>query len=234
VIARVPRVGHARGGDDVVFSGGQDSVLTLAAELASIVRPGSLWWSGATVVLHEHRLDPLLAEAEAKVRVSPPAESAAVRTMYKKVGIDPTKTRPSNEALLRRVRKGDTIPRINSAVDIVNWCSLEFQLPYGLYDAAKIRGNVTMRRGVEGEKYAGIRKDDVNVGGRITVADDQGPFGNPTSDSARTMVTPATSELLVVVYAPIEIGQSQLDSVLRITAERLALIVGGRQSSAAG
>jgi DNA/RNA-binding domain of Phe-tRNA-synthetase-like protein len=209
-------------------------VLTLAAELASIVRPGSIWWSGATVVLHEHRLDPLLAEAEAKVRVNPPAESAAVRTMYKKVGIDPTKTRPSNEALLRRVRKGDTIPRINSAVDIVNWCSIEFQLPYGLYDAARIHGNVTMRRGLDGEKYAGIRKDDVNVGGRITVADDQGPFGNPTSDSARTMVTPATSELLVVVYAPIEIGQSQLDSVLRITAERLALIVGGRQTSAAG
>jgi DNA/RNA-binding domain of Phe-tRNA-synthetase-like protein len=208
--------------------------VTLAPELASIVRPGALWWAGASVVLHEHRLDPLLAEAEAKVRISPPAESAAVRTMYKKVGIDPTKTRPSNEALLRRVRKGDTIPRINSAVDIINWCSLEFQLPYGLYDAAKIEGTVAMRRGADGEKYAGIRKDEVNVGGRITVADDRGPFGNPTSDSARTMVTPATTELLVVVYAPIEIGQPQLDSVLRLTAERLALIVGGRQTSAAG
>ena len=63
---------------------------TLAPALASIVRPGVIWWSGATVVLHEHRLDPLLAEAEAKVRITPPAESVAVRTMYKKVGIDPT------------------------------------------------------------------------------------------------------------------------------------------------
>ena len=177
---------------------------TLSPELASIVRPALIWWSGATVVDRDARLDPLLAEAESKVRVSPPAESAAVRTMYKKVGIDPTKTRPSNEALLRRVRKGDTIPRINSAVDIVNWCSLEFQLPYGLYDASKITGAVTMRRGREGEKYAGIRKDDVNVAGRITVVDDLGPFGNPTSDSARTMVTPAATELLVVIYAPIE------------------------------
>ena len=107
---------------------------TLAPELSSIVRPALLWLGGVTVVAHEHRLDPLLAEAEARVRLTPPAESAAVRTMYKRVGIDPTKTRPSNEALLRRVRKGDTIPRINSLVDIVNWCSLEFQLPYGLYD----------------------------------------------------------------------------------------------------
>ncbi|HEX6165133.1 MAG TPA: phenylalanine--tRNA ligase beta subunit-related protein [Vicinamibacterales bacterium] len=206
---------------------------SLSPELASIVRPAVIWWAGATVVTHEHRLDPLLAEAEAKVRISPPAESAAVRTMYKKVGIDPTKTRPSNEALLRRVRKGDTIPRINSAVDIVNWCSLEFQLPYGLYDSSKISGGVKMRLGAEGEKYAGIRKDDVNVGGRITVADDAGPFGNPTSDSARTMVTPATTELLVVIYAPIEIPKSQLERVANATAERLRLILGGNEAARA-
>ena len=202
----------------------------LAPELASIVRPGVLWWSGAAVVLHEHRLDSLLAEAEAKVRITPPAESAAVRTMYKKVGIDPTKTRPSNEALLRRVRKGDAIPRINFAVDVINWCSLEFQLPYGLYDSSKISGPVTVRIGAEGENYPGIRKDEVNVGGRITVADNIGPFGNPTSDSARTMVTPSTTELLVLVYAPIEVGKSQLDRVVAATAERIALIAGGSPS----
>ncbi len=203
---------------------------TLAPELASIVRPGVIWWSGATVVAHEHRLDPLLAEAEARVRIAPPAEVASVRTMYKKVGIDPTKTRPSNEALLRRVRKGDTIPRINSAVDIVNWCSLEFQLPYGLYDASKISGDVTLRLGRDGESFPGIRKDDVNVGGRITVADSIGAFGNPTSDSARTMVTPGASELLVVVYAPVDVPQPQLGRVTALTAERLAMIVGGRPS----
>jgi DNA/RNA-binding domain of Phe-tRNA-synthetase-like protein len=204
---------------------------TLAPELAAIVRPGLLWWSGATVVAHEHRLDPLLADAEARVRLSPPAESAAVRTMYKRVGIDPTKTRPSNEALLRRVRKGDTIPRINSLVDIVNWCSLEFQLPYGLYDLSAIVGPVTMRLGAEGESYAGIRKDDVHVGGRITMADSVSAFGNPTSDSARTMVTTATTDALVVVYAPAEIPATQLARVLAVTAARMSEIAGGRETA---
>jgi DNA/RNA-binding domain of Phe-tRNA-synthetase-like protein len=207
-------------------------VFGLAPGLASIVRPGVIWWSGATVVLHEHRLDPLLAEAEARVRISPPAESASVRTMYKRVGIDPTKTRPSNEALFRRVRKGDAIPRINSAVDVVNWCSLEFQLPYGLYDFSKVSGPVEMRLGAAGEKYAGIRKDEVNVGGRITVADSTGAFGNPTSDSSRTMVTPETTDLLVIVYAPIEIAKAQLERVVGVTGERLALIVGGTAARA--
>src|SRR5689334_24503882 len=116
-------------------------------------------------------MDRPLAAAEAAVRMNPPAEVTAVRTMYKRVGLDPTKTRPSSEALLRRVRKGDPLPRINSMVDVCNWCSLEFQLPYGLYDAARIDGDVELRIGHPGESYPGIRKDDVNVGGRITLAD---------------------------------------------------------------
>lgn len=200
---------------------------TLSPELGAIVRPGVLWWTGATVVERETRLDRQLAEAEARVRLAPPPESAAVRTMYKRVGLDPTRRRPSNEALLRRVRKGEGLPRINAMVDVINWCSLEFQLPYGLYDAACVHGDVTMRLGREGEAYAGIRKDEVHVAGRITVADATGPFGNPTSDSARTMVTTATRDALVVVYAPVEIAPARLDQVLSTTAERLAAVCGG-------
>ena len=60
-------------------------------------------------------------------------------------------------------------------------------------DAAQIKGDVTMRLGRDGESYPGIRKDEVHVGGRIALADSTGPFGNPTSDSARTMVTTATT-----------------------------------------
>jgi len=203
---------------------------TLAPDLEAIVRPGVLWLDGATVVEREPRLDGPLAQAESAVRVNPPEETAAVRTMYKRVGIDPTKRRPSSEALLRRVRKGEGLPRINSMVDVCNWCSLEFQLPYGLYDAAHIEGGVVLRLGKEGESYPGIRKDDVHVGGRITLADDRGPFGNPTSDSARTMVTPATTRALVVVFAPRDIDQRQLDRVVQVTAQRMAEFTGAKHS----
>lgn len=199
---------------------------TLAPDLAAIVRPGVLWLEGATVVDREHRLNAPLAEAEAAIRMAPPAEIAAVRTMYKRVGLDPTKTRPSSEALLRRVRKGDALPRINSMVDVCNWCSLEFQLPYGLYDAARIEGDAVLRLGEPGEHYGGIRKDDVHVGGRITLADDIGPFGNPTSDSARTMVTTQTTSALLVVFAPREIDPRRLTRVLDATSQRMAEFTG--------
>ena len=204
----------------------------LAPELAEIIRPAVVWLDGAVVVERDARLDPVLASAEAGVRANPPEEAAAVRTMYKRVGLDPTKTRPSSEALLRRVRKGNSLPRINSMVDVCNWCSLEFQLPYGLYDAAHIEGDsIEMRLGRDGESYAGIRKDDVHVAGRICLADSRGPFGNPTSDSARTMVTTATTRAVVVVFAPRGIETGRLNRVLDVTAQRMAQFTGGREVS---
>lgn len=204
---------------------------TLDPTLATIVRPGVLWFEGATVVERDHRMDAPLAAAEAAVRINPPVETTAVRTMYKQVGIDPTKTRPSSEALLRRVRKGDTLPRINSMVDVCNWCSFEFQLPYGLYDAARIDGDVTLRIGREGESYPGIRKDEVHVAGRIALVDATGPFGNPTSDSARTMVTTATTLGLLVVFAPREVDAARLTRVMDVTSERMQQFTGCRESA---
>jgi len=204
---------------------------TLAPELSSIVRPGVLWFDGATVVERDARLDAPLATAEATVRAHPPAEITAVRTMYKRVGLDPTKTRPSSEALLRRVRKGDSLPRINSMVDVCNWCSLEFQLPYGLYDAAHIDGDVELRIGLAGESYPGIRKDAVHVDGRIALVDRIGPFGNPTSDSARTMVTTATTQAMLVVFAPRDVDRQRLDKVLDATSSRMVEFTGCRESA---
>jgi DNA/RNA-binding domain of Phe-tRNA-synthetase-like protein len=203
---------------------------TLAPDLSAIVRPGVIWLDDATVAERDARLDGPLAAAEAAVRVRPPAEIAAVRTMYKRVGLDPTKTRPSSEALLRRVRKGDSLPRINSMVDVCNWCSLEFQLPYGLYDAAHIEGDVELRIGRDGESYPGIRKDAVHVDGRIALADRVGPFGNPTSDSARTMVTTATRQAMLVVFAPREVDAKQLTQVLDATSRRMTEFTGCRET----
>jgi len=202
---------------------------TVSSDLAGIVRPGVLWLEGATVVARDPRMDIPLAAAEAAVRANPSLEVTSVRTMYKRVGLDPTKTRPSSEALLRRVRKGDPLPRVNSMVDVCNWCSFEFQLPYGLYDADHIDGDVQLRLGRAGESYPGIRKDDVHVADRITLADAIGPFGNPTSDSARTMVTTATRRVLLVVFAPVEVERATLDDVVTTTAGRMHEFTGSAE-----
>jgi DNA/RNA-binding domain of Phe-tRNA-synthetase-like protein len=204
---------------------------SVAPDVAAVCRPAVAWLEGALVVEREPRLTARLADVESVVRQQPPADVVAVRAMYKRVGLDPTKTRPSSEALLRRVRKGDQLPRINSLVDVCNWCSLEFQLPYGLYDTAHVDGDIELRLGRDGESYPGIRKDDVNVAGRLTLADARGPFGNPTSDSARTMVTTATTSAVVVVFAPAEMEPKRLVQVLDETVKRMAEFTGCRETS---
>jgi DNA/RNA-binding domain of Phe-tRNA-synthetase-like protein len=179
---------------------------TVEMDVAGVVRPEWRVLDGVVVMERDARLDVPLSDAAAAMRGAPPDDAegvtGAVRTMYKRVGLDPTKTRPSSEALLRRVRKGDPLPRINSLVDVVNWCSLDTRLPFGLYDLDRIEGDVVLRLGRDEEAYAGIRKDTVHVAGRLTLADSAGPFGNPSSDSARTMVTPVTTRALVVIFGP--------------------------------
>ena len=197
--------------------------LTTDPGVARIVKPGWFVTGPLTVVDRDAAMDEPLRAAAAAMRARPEAAdvTSAVRTMYKQVGIDPTKTRPSSEALLRRVRKGDELPRINSLVDVINWCSLETQLPFGLYDVDHIEGDVTLRLGRDGEEYAGIRKDTVHVAGRLTLADLQGPFGNPTSDSARTMVTTATTGALIVIFCPAAVSDANLQRALDLTRSRM-------------
>src|SRR6516165_9628010 len=100
--------------------------INIAPEVASIVRPVWAALEPVRVVARDDLQDAPLAAAAAAMRTRPePVDViSAVRTMYKQVCLDPTKTRPSSEALLRRVRKGDALPRINSLVDVINWCSL--------------------------------------------------------------------------------------------------------------
>jgi DNA/RNA-binding domain of Phe-tRNA-synthetase-like protein len=205
------------------------SQFVVDAALSSIVRPAVLWWGDVHMNAHAAVPDDQIAAVVAAVVATPPPDTLSVREMYRRIGLDPTKTRPSNEALLRRVRRGDPFPRVNALVDAVNLCSLECQLPYGVYDRTALSGGITLRLGRDGEAYDGIRKDTVHVTGRVTVADDRGPFGNPTSDSARAMVTTSTAAALVVVYAPVVTAATRLAGVLDVTAARLARSVGGRE-----
>lgn len=155
----------------------------------------------------------------------PPSEIeglAPARRLYRAFGIDPTTTRPSSEALLRRILQGKPFPSVNSAVDVCNLCSTSFLLPIGLYDAARIRGEVTLRRGEQGESYPGIRKDAVNVAGRPVLVDQDGPFGNPTSDSLRTCVTDSTTSLFMVIFAPAGYAKGSLEAHVAFARDAIA------------
>ncbi len=123
------------------------------------------------------------------------------RTLYNDFGMEPTRYRPSSEALLRRVLQDRDLYRISNVVDCCNLASLSFLLPIGLYDLDRVDGDVTLRAGHAGEGYPGIRKGTISLEGRLGLFDAQGGFGSPTSDSARTSVSESTRRLLGVVMA---------------------------------
>jgi DNA/RNA-binding domain of Phe-tRNA-synthetase-like protein len=139
------------------------------------------------------------------------------RELYRKFGVDPTRVRPSSEALLRRLKKGDGLPRVNSLVDVANAMSVQLQVPVGLYDLDKVKGEeLVLRLGKEGEGYEGIGKERVNVAGRICVADADGPCGNPSADAARTMITTATERAAWIYF--LDVRDDDIDRTAELVA----------------
>lgn len=121
------------------------------------------------------------------------------RAAFKALGKDPSRYRPSSEALLRRIAQGKGLNSVNDIVDLNNIISLQSQLPVGNYDRAAIDGPVIFRRGRAGETYLGIGRYEINLEGLAVFADDEGPFGSPLSDSGRTKITPETKSILTVL-----------------------------------
>ncbi len=159
-----------------------------------------------------------VARATQAARSGDVGAASPTRALYRRFGIDPTRVRPSSEALLRRLKKGEPLPRINSLVDVANALSVQLQVPVGLYDLDKVRGDeLVIRLGAAGESYIGIGKERVNVAGRICVADAKGPCGNPSSDSARTMITTATERAAWIYFLPVS------DDDIDRTAELIAV-----------
>lgn len=167
-------------------------------------------------------------EAAAKVSIGQVEGIDAARRLYKSFGVDPTRHRPSSEALMRRARKGQELYRLNEVVDVGNWVSLEWLLPLGLYDRDRVVGNApVVRVGAAGEEYEGIRKGPVHLGGRLCVADATGPFGSPTSDSARTSIGDTTTRVAAIVFGPADLDPSRVRAAGEALARRLEEFAAG-------
>jgi DNA/RNA-binding domain of Phe-tRNA-synthetase-like protein len=152
-------------------------------------------------------------------------EILATREAYKKLGKEPSRYRGSSEALVRRIVAGKGLYFINNLVDINNLVSLEGFLPIGSYDLAKIDDSFVFRIGGAGEAYKGIGKDLINIADLPAFADLNGPFGSPTSDSERAMITEDTTRFAMVLIA--FSGGTQLEEQAARAKELVAAHAGG-------
>ncbi|MHA1819574.1 MAG: B3/B4 domain-containing protein [Promethearchaeota archaeon] len=126
---------------------------------------------------------------------------ATFRKFYwSKLKIDPTKIRPSGEALVRRVLQGKKLPKINYFVDAYNWASAVSLIPIGAYDADKINGVVELRKAKEGEEFLAIGgKVRKMKGNELITIDESGQILSqfPYRDAELTKVTRATKNIFI-------------------------------------
>jgi DNA/RNA-binding domain of Phe-tRNA-synthetase-like protein len=204
------------------------------------VKLGVVESDGLHVVPVEPQLAKLMDEISERKRVEFTVETLAeapairaVRGMFREWGMDPSKYRPSSEALLRRVVQGKGLYRVSNAVDICNLGSIETGWSYGCYDRSRIEAPIELRQGATGETYEGIGKKMWHLDGRPVLADSAGPFGSPISDSTRSMITESAREILVVIYAPGAALDSVLEQAMARLGERFAKYAGAAASRTA-
>ena len=90
----------------------------------------------------------------------------ATRQAYKKCGKDPSRYRPSGEALCRRILKGMSLYQIDTLVDLINLASINSGHSIGGFDLDKIEGGrLVLGIGKAGEPYEGIGRGELNIEG---------------------------------------------------------------------
>ncbi|WP_299232276.1 phenylalanine--tRNA ligase beta subunit-related protein [uncultured Bacteroides sp.] len=126
----------------------------------------------------------------------------ATRQAYKKCGKDPSRYRPSSEALCRRILRGIPLYQIDTLVDLINLASINCGHSIGGFDLDKIQGDeLVLGIGKAGEPYEGIGRGELNIEGMPVYRDAVGGVGTPTSDNERTKITADTTHLLTIMNA---------------------------------
>lgn len=146
----------------------------------------------------------------------------ALRRLYWSMGIDPTKTRPSSEALLRRAARG-SFPVINNLVDSGNLASLRTLVPIGIYDMERLRPPLHLTWSAGGESFQPIGGERTVLESGLIVLKDSEKVVHlfPHRDSVLTAVRPETRTALVVACGAEGIDEWELEEALNLTEEYL-------------
>ncbi|MBE6287025.1 MAG: hypothetical protein E7099_02380 [Mediterranea massiliensis] len=124
----------------------------------------------------------------------------ATRQAYRVCGKDPSRYRPSAEALRRRLLRGIDLYQIDTLVDLINLVSLRTGFSIGGFDADKIQGtDLCLGIGKADEPFEGIGRGTLNIEGLPIYRDSIGGIGTPTSDHERTKMGLETTHILALI-----------------------------------
>jgi DNA/RNA-binding domain of Phe-tRNA-synthetase-like protein len=157
----------------------------------------------------------------------------AYRDFFWKVGVDPTKTRPASEALVRRALMKGILPRINTAVDAYNLASAQCGIPIAAFDADLLTGGLVMRFATEGEQFRGIGMQKLIPLRRnqVVLTDEKDIVAiYPYRDADSTRVTIHTRNIHLVSCGVPQIDQEMVQRAYKTCARYLEEFTGGSPS----
>jgi DNA/RNA-binding domain of Phe-tRNA-synthetase-like protein len=155
----------------------------------------------------------------------------AYRDFFWKIGIDPTKSRPAAEAIIRRILLGNQLPKINTFVDSLNLSSAKSGVAIGSFDINRIIGElITVRYAVNGELFHGIGMDKpITLRGReVVLSDDAGLIAiYPFRDSERTKITETTQNALLIFCGVPGVELNMLQEAMNLTVNLIIRFCSG-------
>ncbi|NVM01167.1 MAG: hypothetical protein HWN67_02445 [Candidatus Helarchaeota archaeon] len=157
----------------------------------------------------------------------------AYRDFFWTLGIDPTKNRPSAEALIRRVLKGKSIPRINCVVDAYNLASMESGIALAAFDSDLLKGDLIMSFAEAGEIFLGIgMKEAKKLKGKELIIKDQNQIiaVYPYRDADSTKVSKNTNNVVLLVCGVPDIDTDILRNAADLAIEYITHLCGGKGS----
>jgi DNA/RNA-binding domain of Phe-tRNA-synthetase-like protein len=156
------------------------------------------------------------------------------RDFYWKLGVDPTKTRPAGEALVRRVLRGNELPNISTVVDAYNLASAKTMVPMSGFDRDRIAPPLQVRFARNGEAFTGIgMKAPISLKENMLVLADKKQVLciYPYRDSDKTKITLETTNATIVGYGAPGILQNQLREAVTTALSLIKQSSGGKIES---
>lgn len=181
----------------------------------------------------DHIEKKILEEARAKYTLQNLKDEPIIRMyrdFYWLLDIDPTKTRPAGEALIRRVLRGNRVPRILNVVDAYNLVFIETRLAFSAYDLDKLNPPLTVRFSRINETFVGMGKEiPQKLTGKEIILTDQRQIRSlyPHRDAKNSRITRLTRSILLVVYGVPGIEGKVLEEGLTKSCELITAIAGG-------
>lgn len=155
------------------------------------------------------------------------------RDVYRRMGLNPKKIRPTAEALVRRVLKGSNLPSIGKAVDCYLVAELAHFLPVGGYDLDQVVGDVFLRIARRGESFIalGNTAPEEVPADEIVYADAARVLTRNWNyrDCDQTKITDKSRHIALFTEAPTaEVSTGDVEGICAKISELLVKVCGGR------